>query len=209
MSFLFSGRRNKKPAVDGKKLYLEPNYVNETIVTGDLRSVVVLPEGEKLNEWLATNTISFFNHCNLFYGTVSELCTPQSCPAMTVGPKMEYSWIDDKGKKVKSLSASQYIDFVMTHIQKQVNQESIFPSRFGTPFPPDFLTRVKKIFKLLFHVFAHIYYAHFQHIVDLEEAAHLNTLFSHFIFFCQEFALVDSKELAPLADLIKVLQESS
>ena len=34
-----------------------------------------LPTGEDLNEWLAVNTIEFYNEISLLYGTLTELCT--------------------------------------------------------------------------------------------------------------------------------------
>ena len=37
-----------------------------------------------------------------------------------------------------------------------------------------------------------------QEIVSLGEEAHLNTSFKHFVYFIQEFELIDKKELAPL-----------
>jgi MOB kinase activator 1 len=36
---------------------------------------------------------------------------------------------------------------------------------------------------------------------------HLNTCFKHFIFFVDKYNLVDSKELAPLAELIQKFKE--
>lgn len=42
---------------------------------------------------------------------------------------------------------------------------------------------VKKIFKRLFRVYAHIYHTHFREVCVLEEEKHLNTCFKHFIFF--------------------------
>lgn len=33
--------------------------------SGNLRLAVVLPEGEDLNEWLAVNTVDFFNQINM------------------------------------------------------------------------------------------------------------------------------------------------
>ena len=36
---------------------------------------------------------------------------------------------------------------------------------------------------------------------------HLNTCFKHFIYFIDQFALVDSRELAPLAELIQQFKE--
>ena len=51
----------------------------------------MLPEGEDLNEWVAVNTVDFFNQINMLYGTITEFCTEQSCPVMSAGPKYEVS----------------------------------------------------------------------------------------------------------------------
>ena len=49
----------------------------------------------------------------------------------------------------------------------------------------------------------YIYFdGYLQEIVSLGEEAHLNTSFKHFVFFIQEFELIDKKELAPLQELI-------
>ena len=45
----------------------------------------------------------------------------------------------------------------------------------------------------------------FSEVVSLGEEAHLNTSFKHFIYFVQEFDLIDRKELAPLQELIERL----
>jgi hypothetical protein len=37
-------------------------------------------------------------------------------------------WMDDKGKKSR-LSAPQYVDYVMTYVQKTANDEAIFPTK--------------------------------------------------------------------------------
>ena len=75
----------------------------------------------------------------------------------------------------------------------------------GVPFPKTFQSTVKTVFKRLFRVYAHIYHSHFPKIVSLGEEAHLNTSFKHFIFFVQEFKLIEPKELAPLQELIDTL----
>ena len=64
---------------------------------------------------------------------------------------------------------------------------------------PDFEKTIKIIFKRLFRVYAHIYYSHFSHIQMFEAEPHLNTSFKHFIYFVDEFKLIDEKELKPLA----------
>ena len=37
-------------------------------------------------------------------------------------------WMDDKGKKSR-LSSPQYVDYVMTFVQKTANDEAIFPTK--------------------------------------------------------------------------------
>ena len=59
------------------------------VVSGNLRLAVMLPEGEDLSEWVAVNTVDFFNQINMLYGTITEFCTEQSCPVMSAGPKYE------------------------------------------------------------------------------------------------------------------------
>uniref|UniRef100_A0A8C5L3B1 MOB kinase activator 1A n=1 Tax=Jaculus jaculus TaxID=51337 RepID=A0A8C5L3B1_JACJA len=73
------------------------------------------------------------------------------------------------------------------------------------PFPKNFMSVAKTILKRLFRVYAHIYHQHFDSVMQLQEEAHLNTSFKHFIFFVQEFNLIDRRELAPLQELIEKL----
>ncbi|XP_004343608.2 HCCA2 protein [Capsaspora owczarzaki ATCC 30864] len=198
---MFGWRGRRKPAAEDKKG--QAAYSTETIVTGDLQSVVMLPDGEDLNEWLAVSLLSFFNNINMYYSVVSELCTAQTCPSMTAN-KTEYQWTDDRGRRTK-VPAPQYVDIVTTYIQKQLTDENVFPTKFGSQFPKDFQAIVRKIFKFLFQVLAHIYHAHSHQVVALGLEAHINTLLIHFILFAQKFKLLEASELAPLQDLIKQL----
>ncbi len=137
-----------------------------------------------------------------------EFCNAEACPVMSAGPKYEYLWRD--GINVKTplkLTASEYIDYFMTWVEKQVNNENIFPSKIGVPFPKNFLLVVKTIFKCLFRVYAHIYYSHFPQIVMVDCQHHLNTSFKHFIFFTEKFNLVDAKEMVPLSELIEKFKD--
>uniref|UniRef100_A0A0D3FKP0 MOB kinase activator-like 1A n=3 Tax=Oryza TaxID=4527 RepID=A0A0D3FKP0_9ORYZ len=210
MSFLCLSVRNqktfrpKKSAPSGSKGAQLRKHIDATLGSGNLREAVRLPPGEDINEWLAVNTVDFFNQVNLLYGTLAEFCTPESCPTMTAGPKYEYRWADGvQIKKPIEVSAPKYVEYLMDWIEGQLDDESIFPQKLGTPFPPNFKEVVKTIFKRLFRVYAHIYHSHFQKIVSLKEEAHLNTCFKHFILFTTEFGLIDKKELAPLQELIE------
>jgi len=190
----------------GTKQFQLKKYAEATLGSGNLRAAVKLPQGEDENEWLAVNTVDFFNQINMLYGTITEFCTDEACPVMAAGPKYEYHWADGvEIKKPIKVTAPQYVEYLMTWVQKQLDDETAFPSKIGVPFPKNFSTIVKNIFKRLFRVYAHIYHSHFPTIVDLGEEAHLNTSFKHFIFFVQHFDLIDKRELAPLADLIASL----
>ncbi|KAL4622710.1 MOB kinase activator 2-like isoform X2, partial [Arapaima gigas] len=193
----------KKAPAEEKKQYLEPEYTKVRVVDFDLKELVVLPREIDLNEWLASNTTTFFNLINLQYSTVSEFCTAEICPAMTACNTIYY-WYDEKGKKTKC-TAPQYVDFVMSLVQKLVTDEDIFPTKYGKEFPNSFESLVKKMCRYLFHVLAHIYWAHFKETVVLELHGHLNTLYTHFIVFIREFNLVDPKETAIMDDLFEVL----
>jgi len=214
MSSVFSGlfgNRNRtfKPLKvhpkNGKRHKLS-EYAKATLGSGNMRSAVVLPKGEDLNEWLAVNTVDFFNEISLLYGTITEFCTPSTCAVMSAGPQYEYLWADGvKVKKPIKVSAPEYVDLLMSWVETQLNDEHIFPLQLGTPFPKNFQAIVRVIFKRLFRVYAHIYHSHFQKIVGLGAEAHLNTCFKHFIYFVHEFKLIDPKELQPLKDLIDSL----
>ncbi|TPX44421.1 hypothetical protein SeMB42_g04336 [Synchytrium endobioticum] len=200
----------KRNIPDGTKQYALKKYAEATLGAGNLRLAVSLPDGEDASEWLAVNTVDFFNQINLLYGTITEFCTPQECPVMSAGPKYEYHWCDGvQFKKPVKVSAPEYVDYLMTWVQQLLDDEAVFPSKIGVPFPKLFHSTVKTIFKRLFRVYAHIYHVHFPRIVSLGEEAHLNTSFKHFIYFVQEFALIDRKELAPLQELIETLTHVS
>lgn len=56
-----------------------------TLGSGNLRNAVQLPEGEDPNEWIAVNTVDFFNQINMLYGTITEFCTEDTCCIMSAG----------------------------------------------------------------------------------------------------------------------------
>merc|ERR1711907_784447 len=111
---LFDKNRTFKPKksyAKGTKRYELHKHAKATLGSGNLRLAVQLPEREDLNEWLAVNTVDFFNQINLLYGSVSEYCTDETCEVMSAGPKYEYWWADgEKIKKPIKCSAPEYMD---------------------------------------------------------------------------------------------------
>jgi MOB kinase activator 1 len=174
-----------------------------TLGGGELRKTVLLPEGEDLNEWIAVNSVHFYNAANMIYGTCTEFCTEESCPVMSAGPKYEYLWKDGvKYKKPTKVSAPVYIDNLLNWVNEQISNPALFPVDESAKFPRNFIQQVRQIYKRLFRLYAHIYYSHIDKIRQIGANAHLNTCFKHFVFFILEFKLVDPEELAPLKKLI-------
>ncbi|KAG9272796.1 MOB kinase activator 2b isoform X1 [Astyanax mexicanus] len=198
-----NGKKPVAAVVEEKKQYLEPDCTKVRVVDFDLKELVVLPPEIDLNEWLASNTTTFFNLINLQYSTVSEFCTGDTCPVMSAC-NTTYFWYDEKGKKTKC-TAPQYVDFVMSSVQKLVTDEDIFPTKYGKEFPNAFDSLVKKICRYLFHVLAHIYWSHYKETVAMDLHGHLNTLYTHFIVFIREFNLMDPKETSIMDDLTEAL----
>ncbi|KAM6104701.1 uncharacterized protein FYW35_012109 [Pterocles gutturalis] len=170
----------------------------------DLKAAVQLPSGEDQNDWVAVHVVDFFNRINLIYGTICEFCTERTCPVMSGGPKYEYRWQDDmKYKKPTALPAPQYMNLLMDWIEVQINNEDMFPTSVGVPFPKNFLQICKKILCRLFRVFVHVYIHHFDRIILMGAEAHVNTCYKHFYYFVTELNLIDRKELEPLVILME------
>lgn len=75
-------------------------------------------------------------------------------------------------------------------------------------FPVSFESIVRKIVRLLFHVVAHLYAAHFREVVLLGLHAHLNLTFAHLTALQHRFSLIEPKETEVLRDLELALRLS-
>merc|ERR1719433_290034 len=122
---------------------------------------------------------------------------------MSAGPKYQYLWCDGvKYKKPTRVPAPTYVDLLLDWIEAQFKDPEIFPVEDDAKFPPDFQKIVRKIFKRLFRIYAHIYHSHLEVFEKFSCFEHLNSSFKHFSYFVLEFALIDEKELQPLAHVI-------
>ncbi|GAB6018508.1 MOB-like protein phocein [Chamberlinius hualienensis] len=170
----------------------------------DLRQAVCLPKGEDFHDWVAVHVVDFFNRINLIYGTICDYCTEESCPTMSGGPKFEYLWADgNRYKKPTPLPAPQYTSLLMDWIEEQINNEDIFPSKVGIPFPKNFIAVCKKILTRLFRVFVHVYIHHFDRLVAIGAEAHVNTCYKHYYYFVTEFNMIGQREFEPLCEMTK------
>ena len=151
-------------------------HLETTLGSGTIEQAVQLPRGEDKNEWLAVNTVLFYNAASVLYSVLDgTLCNDDVCPVMNAGPSYEYLWAD--GVKVKTpikLSAPRYVNALFDHIEEQIDDPSLFPRGISGKFPKDFVSVVKNILKRLFRVYAHIYHSHFRSILALGMESHLN-----------------------------------
>ncbi|CAH0383638.1 unnamed protein product [Bemisia tabaci] len=204
--------RPKKKFNPGTMRYSLHKQAQASLNSGiNLRSVVQLPEGEDLNDWIAVHVVDFFNRINLIYGTIAEYCVEETCPTMAGGPRFEYLWADgEKYKKPTPLPAPKYVSLLMDWIEAQINNENLFPVSTDVPFPKNFQSLCRKILTRLFRVFVHVYIHHFDRIVSIGAEPHVNTCYKHFYYFIREFDLVSSKELEPLKEMtVLICRDSS
>lgn len=199
----------KKP-LPGTRRYSLHQHAAATLGAGSLAEAVRLPTGEDLYDWLAVNVTDFYNEISLLYSLLIDICTPTCCPTMSAGPWFEYKWADgSKVKKPVKCSAPRYMDLMMSWVQTTLDDESIFPTRVGEPFPPNIRQVVCSIFKRLFRVYAHMFVHHFASLQEMGAEPHLNTCFRHFMLFVREFDLIEMAELAPLRELIEKMYSRS
>ncbi|KAG8901958.1 Maintenance of ploidy protein mob2 [Tulasnella sp. 403] len=227
---------------DGKPLYLCQPFIRAALVTGKFKSIVVLPKYVDVNEWVAINmqnalpfspageysglkksditriVFEFYTNLNLFLGVLSECCTQASCPTMSAGPGIDYTWVDHNRRQLR-LAAPAYIDFVTTWIQNSLDDPAIFPTKFAQEFPPNFPAIIKQMYRQLLRLFAHIFFAHYPILLHLQSegmshssiwdhlseikndaprSGHFNSLFAHFLAFGKEFTLLDPNDIRGL-----------
>ncbi|KAJ5501043.1 hypothetical protein N7527_012164 [Penicillium freii] len=199
-----------RSAAKGTSSYQLRQFAEATLGSGSLRKAVKLPEGEDQNEWLAVNIVDFYNQINLLYGSITEFCSPQTCPEMKATDEFEYLWQDSENfKRPTKMSAPEYIEHLMAWVQSNVDNEQMFPSRIGVPFPKTFPSLLRQIFKRLYRVYAHIYCHHYPVVVHLGLEPHLNTSFKHYVLFIDEHKLASGKDFwGPLGDLVDSMLRS-
>ncbi|MCJ1323111.1 Mitotic exit network component [Xylographa vitiligo] len=194
----------------GTSSYQLRQFAEATLGSGSLRKAVKLPDGEDLNEWLAVNVVDFYNQINLLYGSITEFCSPQSCPEMKATDEFEYLWQDSENfKRPTKMPAPQYIEHLMGWVQGNIDNEQMFPSRIGVPFPKTFPALIRQLFKRLYRVYAHLYCHHYPVVVQLGLEPHLNTSFKHYVLFIDEHGLASGKDFwGPLGDLVDSMLRS-
>lgn len=183
----------------------------QTLGNGTLLEAVILPEDEELNEWLAANTVDFFNELTILYGFCARDIEEKNLgPGQGFPKNIIYYWDnsdeDDPGtsRLYKELNGPEYVELVFTWVENLIENPTVFPIEEDEDWPDDFKDGyVFKMFRRMFRVFAIIYHNHFQALErDRKAINHLNTCFKHFIFFAMHWELIDFE-----SDDVKVLKK--
>jgi MOB kinase activator 1 len=139
-------------------------------------------------------------------GTGSDCGATTTCKSV---PTTQHRKGASSSSRAILIPAPDYIDNVMRWgllISNDLQLISSKPDKISTRMLP---TIIRTLFKRMFRIFAHIYHGHLDAIQKLEQETHLNTSFTHFILFAQEFNLVDERELHPMTEVIALLTRRS
>ena len=100
--------------------------------------------------------------------------------------------VDGKGSGVK-VSGPVYVQSAMSWINQQLEDESVFPTKFDSKFHQNAFNVFRMIYHQLFRILSHVYHHHFSEIKKHSLEAHLNTLFEHLNLFGREFNLQERR----------------
>ncbi|EFE35945.1 uncharacterized protein ARB_04879 [Trichophyton benhamiae CBS 112371] len=214
-----------RAANKGSGSYQLRQFAEATLGSGSLRKAVKLPDGEDVNEWLAVNLVDFYNQINLLYGSITEFCSPQTCPEMKATDEFEYLWQDNENfKRPTKMSAPEYVEHLMTWVQANIDNEQMFPSHIGmSSTEPIFLVIIEDEFEtkvddnhsrgafpknIPFSAETAVQ-THVPFVVHLGLEPHLNTSFKHYVLFIEEHNLASGKDFwGPLGDLVDSMLKS-
>ncbi|OHS93373.1 Maintenance of ploidy protein mob1 [Tritrichomonas foetus] len=197
------------PAPNNSRTQQLRNIGKDTLGAGNFRQQVKLPDGADKYDWIALNTVEFYNQCVLLYTPISKYCTDHRCPEMTAGPQYQYFWQEDRRYKPITLPAHTYIEKVFEWAGRYISNSHYFPEDEKSTYANDFEIVIRNIFKKLLRVYAHIYYHHSDDMRQDDLLASLNTSFRHFWTFSDEFKLIPDDQLAPLQTIIKSFEIKS
>lgn len=173
-------------------------YVDSIIFENDPRRGVICPPGISVNDWITVNLYAIYNQTNDLYGSLLDYCTAKTCPKMTAGSKWEYKWGDGKTvKKPISIPARDYIDYLMTWIDSELDDPMIYPTYEGSKYAKKFLPSAKVIVRRMLRVYGHMENHHEKDLSAVEGRLHLDLVLKHFLAFAKTFKLLEKRALEP------------
>ncbi|CBZ51380.1 hypothetical protein NCLIV_044420 [Neospora caninum Liverpool] len=137
-----------------------------------------------------------FNEVQLVWSFVKDQC---QCRGFTAG-EQALPGVDGEA----SHSAKEHVRLICVQLRSLLQDPTIFVIEPGSPFPDDFPQHVSFILSQLMQVYCHIYRQHFEYLVETDTVAYVNCCFKHALLFGDEFQLITDKDVAPVANLVKI-----
>ena len=75
-----------------RSAFLLPQFVGQSILSGDMSKFVRLPVFITREEWIASHVFEFFHLVNAFYESISEHCTAKSCGPLDATEYRRSAW---------------------------------------------------------------------------------------------------------------------
>ncbi|KAG6093839.1 hypothetical protein E4U14_000195 [Claviceps sp. LM454 group G7] len=159
----------------------------------------------------------------------TSICNAATCPRMSAGASHSFTWLNNRREPVE-LPACEYMTLMQRWISGKIDDPSIFPTdpcgvsyapsptnvtatsslpnsgdyvgkRSG--FPDKFFDICQMIFRQMFRVYSHLYWAHFtEPFYHLNLEKQLNSCFSHFLLTATALDMLKPQELEPMQALI-------
>ncbi|KAH7329030.1 Mob1/phocein family protein [Stachybotrys elegans] len=162
----------------------------------------------------------------------STICNSTTCPRTSAGANHSFTWLNRDRQPVE-LPAHEYMSLMQRWISGKIDDTAIFPTEAsgvsyahnasitttplsqltnpGEPdwmgkrsgFPEKFVEVCQMIFRQMFRVYAHLYWAHFvEPFYHLNLEKQLNSCFSHFVLTATALDMLKPQELEPMQPLI-------
>ncbi|KAK5990673.1 Maintenance of ploidy protein mob2 [Cladobotryum mycophilum] len=201
------------------------------IVKGNFMTLSARPKTVEQGEWLAHQVVEHYRNLWNFVHVVhakeedgTSICNSTSCPKMSAGVNHSFTWLNSRREPVE-LPAHEYMTLMQRWISGKVDDSAIFPtdpsgvsfsnyiavSNQGEPeyvgkrsgFPEKFIDVCQMVFRQMFRVYAHLYWAHFtEPFYHLNLEKQLNSCFSHFLLTATALDMLGKPELEPMQPLI-------
>ncbi|KAJ1534677.1 MOB kinase activator 1B [Nowakowskiella sp. JEL0078] len=92
-------------------------YIVKTLGGDRVSDAIKIPVDTNRQEWIAVNTVDFFNTISLLNSCLSDFCTIHFCPTMTASARYEYLWSEGVSKP-QPCTAPEYIENVLVWVER-------------------------------------------------------------------------------------------
>lgn len=169
----------------------------------ECKSMVQLPRGFDKLEWLAYHATFLVRFVGMFWlsNGLSQQCR---CPTLSASHNVTWTMLDERtGKKITSknsaaVDARALIENSLKNLEKILDNEELFPSKYGNQFNGDFENLVKRCCRSMYIMVSHVLHAHHLFLSEQKIDSSFIDLFAYLITFVREFSLMDRKDLPAL-----------